>query len=147
MCSLELEETGTKLEYLLTYFNMRGRSGGGQYFHKVSLKAFVKFPHGFQGFQRTLWEPRTTTVRNQFFLAYAVLPSLSCLVALAPFLPSREATFSASPFSTACSSRSSFLFHSLVWGAKERHRASEQEWPRSCWPAGLRSLRSPPSHH
>lgn len=75
------------------------------------------------------------------FLAYAVLPSLSCLVALAPFLPSREATFSASPFSTACSSRSSFLFHSLVCGAKGRHRTSEQQWPQPYWPAGPPSSR------
>lgn len=53
-------------------------------------------------------------------------------MALAPFLPSSEATFSASPFSTACRSRSSFLFHSLVCGAKGRHRVSgHRQWPHS----------------
>jgi hypothetical protein len=76
--------------------------------------------------------------------AYAVLPSLSCLVALAPFLPSSEATFSASPFSMACSRRSSFLFHSLVCGAEGRGRVSEQHWPRPCWPKGPQNSGSIP---
>lgn len=45
---------------------------------------------------------------------YADLHSLSSFTGLAPFLARRDATFSASPCSTAASRRSSFLFHSLV---------------------------------
>ena len=66
-------------------------------------------------------------------------------MALAPFLPSSEATFSASPFSTACSSRSSFLFHSLVCGAKRTRRASKWQQPQLSCLQDPERPRSPPS--
>lgn len=46
---------------------------------------------------------------------HADFPSLSSFVALAPFLERSDGSFSTSPCSTAASSRSSFLFHSLTF--------------------------------
>lgn len=46
---------------------------------------------------------------------HADFPSLSSFVALAPFLERSDTSFSTSPCSTAASSRSSFLFHSLTF--------------------------------
>lgn len=58
---------------------------------------------------------------------HADFPSLSSFTALAPFLDSSEATFSASPCSTAASRRSSFLFHSLTFDRRERGRTSDDD--------------------
>ena len=116
--NLEREELD---ENILLHIITRGGRWG-------STRCTCKVPQGPWELQRTSWEPRSGC-QKPVSLTYAVLPSLSCLVALAPFLPSSEATFSASPFSTACSSRSSFLFHSLVCGAKRTCRASKREHP------------------
>lgn len=67
----------------------------------ISFKLLPLIPPG-SGFHR--W---TST--------HADFPSLSSFVALAPFLERSDASFSTSPCSTAASSRSSFLFHSLTF--------------------------------
>ncbi len=64
---------------------------------------------------------------------YADLPSASSLVGQRPFLTMRAATLSGSFCSTACSSLSSLLLQSWLWGGQVREQVTTLNCPDGNW--------------